>query len=73
MWMAGGGVKAGYAYGKSDDFSYNVAENPVEIHDMNATMLYLLGIDHLQLIYHYLGRDYRLTDTAGKVINGIVA
>ena len=73
MWMAGGGVKAGSAYGKSDDFSYNVAENPVEVHDMNATMLYLLGIDHLQLTYHYLGRDYRLTDTAGKVINGIVA
>ena len=73
MWMAGGGSKAGYAYGKSDDFSYNVAENPMEVHDLNATMLYLLGIDHLQLIYHYLGRDYRLTDTAGKIVKDIVA
>jgi hypothetical protein len=73
MWMAGGGSKAGYAYGKSDDFSYNVAENPMEVHDLNATMLYLLGIDHLQLTYHYLGRDYRLTDTAGKIVKDIVA
>jgi hypothetical protein len=66
-------VKGGYAYGRSDDFSYNVAENPVEVHDLNATMLYLLGIDHKQLTYHYQGRDFRLTDTAGKVIQGIVA
>jgi hypothetical protein len=73
MWMAGGGTKAGTAYGESDDFSYNVARDPVEIADMNATMLYLLGIDHKQLIFHYQGRDYRLTDTAGKVIDGIVA
>ncbi len=73
MWMAGGGVKAGSAYGKTDDFSYNIVENPVEIHDMNATMLYLLGIDHKQLTFHYQGRDFRLTDTAGKVIQGIVA
>jgi hypothetical protein len=73
MWMAGGGTKAGSAYGKSDDFSYNVAENPVEVHDLNATMLYLLGIDHKQLTYHYLGRDFRLTDTAGKVIQGVLA
>jgi hypothetical protein len=73
MWMAGGGVKAGSAYGKSDDFSYNVAENPVEVHDLNATMLYLLGIDHKQLTFHYQGRDFRLTDTAGKVVQGVLA
>lgn len=73
VWMAGGGVKPGFAYGKTDDFSYNVVENAVEVHDFNATMLYLLGIDHLQLTFHYLGRDYRLTDTAGKVIKGILA
>lgn len=73
MWMAGGGTKPGIAYGKSDDFSYNVVENPVEVHDMNATMLYLLGIDHKQLTFHYQGRDFRLTDTAGKVIQGILA
>jgi hypothetical protein len=73
MWMAGGGTKPGSAYGKSDDFSYNVAEDPVEVHDLNATMLYLLGIDHKQLTFHYLGRDFRLTDTAGKVIQGVLA
>jgi len=73
MWMAGGGTKPGTAYGKTDDFSYNVAENPVEVHDLNATMLYLLGIDHLQLTYHYQGRDFRLTDTAGKVVQGVLA
>jgi hypothetical protein len=73
LWMAGGGTKPGSAFGKSDDFSYNVAENPVEVHDLNATMLYLLGIDHKQLTFHYLGRDFRLTDTAGKVIQGVLA
>ena len=73
MWMAGGGTKPGTAYGQSDDFSYNVAENPVEVHDLNATMLYLLGIDHKQLTFHYQGRDFRLTDTAGKVIQGVLA
>ena len=73
MWMAGGGAKAGFAYGKTDDFSYNVVENPMEVHDLNATMLYLLGIDFKQLSFHYQGRDYLLTDTAGKVIKGIVA
>ena len=73
MWMAGGGTKPGIAYGKTDDFSYNIAENPVEIHDMNATMLHLPGIDHKQLTFHYQGRDFRLTDTAGKIIPGILA
>jgi hypothetical protein len=73
MWMAGGGTKPGIGYGKSDDFSYNVAENPVEVHDLNATMLYLLGIDHKQLTFHYQGRDFRLTDTAGKVVQGVLA
>ena len=73
MWMAGGGTKPGIAYGKTDDFSYNIVENPVEVHDLNATMLYLLGIDHKQLTFHFQGRDYRLTDTAGKVIKEIVA
>ncbi|MGZ3313332.1 MAG: DUF1501 domain-containing protein, partial [Caulobacteraceae bacterium] len=57
----------------TDDFSYNVAENPVEVHDLNATMLYLLGIDHKQLTFHYQGRDFRLTDTAGKVVQGVLA
>ena len=73
MWMAGGGTRPGIAHGKTDDFSYNIVENPVEVHDLNATMLYLLGIDHEQLTFHYQGRDYRLTDTAGNVIHGIIA
>jgi hypothetical protein len=72
MWMAGGGTKPGIAYGKTDDFSYNIVEDPVEVHDMNATMLYLLGIDHKQLTFRYQGRDFRLTDTGGKVIQGII-
>jgi hypothetical protein len=71
MWMAGGGTKPGIAYGKTDDFSYNIVEDPVEVHDLNATMLYLLGIDHKQLTFHYQGRDFRLTDTGGNVIQGI--
>jgi arylsulfatase A-like enzyme len=73
MWMTGGGFKPGAHYGRTDDFSYNVVENPVTIHDLHATMLYLMGIDHKQLTYHYQGRDYRLTDVYGQVIQGIVA
>src|SRR5712671_6039550 len=73
MWMAGGGTRPGIAYGKTDDFSYNIIEDAVEIHDMNATMLYLLGLDHKQLTFRYQGRDFRLTDTGGKVIHGIIA
>jgi Protein of unknown function (DUF1501) len=73
MWMAGGGTKPGIAYGKTDDFSYNIVEDPVEVHDLNATMLFLLGIDHRQLTFHYQGRNFRLTDTAGNVIHGILA
>ncbi|MEO8313222.1 MAG: DUF1501 domain-containing protein [Pseudomonadota bacterium] len=71
--LAGAGVKAGHVYGETDEFSYNIASNPVHIHDMQATMLYLLGIDHELLTYHYQGRDFRLTDVAGKVVKGILA
>ena len=67
------GTKPGIAYGKTDDFSYNIVEDPVEVHDLNATMLYLLGIDHKQLTFHYQGRDFRLTDNGGKVIQEIIA
>jgi hypothetical protein len=73
IWMAGGGTRPGMAYGSSDDFSYNVAEKPVAVHDLNATMLHLLGIDHKQLTYHYQGRDFRLTDVEGEVINAVLA
>ncbi|MFM7846916.1 MAG: DUF1501 domain-containing protein [Planctomycetota bacterium] len=68
IWMAGGGVNAGNTIGKTDEFSYNVVADPVHIHDLHATVLHLLGIDHTQLTYRYQSRDYRLTDIAGQVI-----
>ena len=67
-WMAGGGVKPGISYGKTDDYAYNIVENPVEVHDLHATMLHLLGFDHEQLTFRSQGRDFRLTDVSGKVI-----
>ena len=73
LWMAGGGVKGGYVHGRTDDFGYNVVENPVHVHDFQATILHLLGIDHERLTYRHAGRDYRLTDVAGKVVQGILA
>lgn len=73
VWLAGGGVKPGITYGKTDDYSYNVVENPVEVHDLHATMLHLLGLDHKKLIYRHQGRDYRLTDVAGKLVRPIMA
>ncbi len=73
MWMAGGGVKPGLVYGETDDFSYNIIENPVHLHDVNATLLHCLGIDHTRLTYRYQGRDFRLTDIHGKVVHDILA
>ena len=73
MWLAGGGVKPGLTYGKTDDFSYNVVENPVHVHDLQATVLHLLGIDHLRLTHRSQGRDFRLTDVAGDVIQGLLS
>jgi arylsulfatase A-like enzyme len=72
MWMAGGGVQPGISYGTTDDYSYNIAENPVHIHDLNATILHLLGIDHEKLTFKYQGRHYRLTDVHGEVISSIL-
>lgn len=72
-WLAGGGVKRGHVHGTTDDFGYNVVENPVHVHDLQATILHLLGINHEQLTYRHAGRDYRLTDVAGTVIKGILA
>ena len=72
-WMAGGGVNAGTSYGKTDDYSYNVAEDPVEVHDLHATLLHLLGFDHTRLSYRFQGRDYRLTDVKGSVVRGLMA
>jgi uncharacterized protein (DUF1501 family) len=72
LWMAGGGVKPGNIYGKSDDYGYAAVENPVSIHDLHATMLALLGLDHTQLTYRHAGRDFRLTDVKGRVIREII-
>jgi len=73
IWMAGGGIKGGLAYGESDDFSYNIVKNGVHIHDFNATILRTLGIDHTKLTYRSQGRDFRLTDVAGKIVTDILA
>ena len=73
VWMAGGGVKAGQIHGTTDEFSYNVAEDPVHVHDLQATLLHLLGVDHEKLLYRFQGRDFRLTDIAGEVVRGILA
>ena len=72
-WMAGGGIKGGITYGETDDFSYNIEKDPVHIHDMNATILHCLGIDHTQLTFRFQGRDYRLTDVHGHVVKEILA
>jgi arylsulfatase A-like enzyme len=73
IWLAGGGIRPGISYGKTDDFSYNITENPVSVHDLHATMLHLLGIDHERLTYRHQGRDFRLTDVFGETIKGILA
>ena len=73
MWLAGGGVKPGITYGETDDYCYNVVKDPVHIHDWNATILHLLGIDHTKLIFKFQGRDYRLTDVHGNVIKELLA
>ncbi|MEW4526393.1 DUF1501 domain-containing protein [Maioricimonas sp. JC845] len=72
MWMAGGGIKPGITYGKTDEFSYNIVENPVHIHDLNATILHNLGVDHKRLTYRFQGRDFRLTDVHGNVVHDIL-
>lgn len=73
LWMAGGGIKPGITYGTTDDFAYNIVENPVHVHDFHATMLHCLGVNHEKLTYRFEGRDYRLTDVAGQVVKGILA
>ncbi len=73
VWMAGGGVKPGYSYGSSDELGFKVAENKVHVHDLQATILHCLGMDHEHLTYHYAGRDFRLTDVHGHVVHDILA
>ncbi|HTN75705.1 MAG TPA: DUF1501 domain-containing protein, partial [Pirellulaceae bacterium] len=73
MWLAGGGIKPGIVHGETDDFSYNITEKPVHVHDLNATILHQLGIDHEKLTYRFQGRDFRLTDVHGTVVKEILA
>lgn len=73
IWMAGGGVKPGVVYGETDEFGYNIKENPVHVHDLHATVLNLMGLDHEKLVYKHLGRRYRLTDVSGSLVKGIMA
>jgi uncharacterized protein (DUF1501 family) len=72
-WLCGGGVKPATVYGATDDFAWNITENPVHVHDMQATILHLCGIDHERLTFRYQGRLYRLTDVHGEVVKGILA
>jgi hypothetical protein len=73
MWLAGGGVKAGFTHGKTDDLGFHVVEDAVHVHDLHATVLHLLGLNHERLTYRHQGRDFRLTDTAGRVVSRILA
>ena len=72
MWLAGGGIQPGMRFGETDDFCYNVAKDPVHVHDLHATLLHCLGIDHERLTYKFQGRQYRLTDIAGEVVKPIL-
>jgi hypothetical protein len=73
MWVAGGGFRGGTVYGETDDFCYHVAKDPVHIHDLQATLLHQLGIDHTRLTYTYQGRNFRLTDVHGQVVKPLLA
>jgi hypothetical protein len=73
VWLAGGGIKSGHVHGQTDELGFNVANDPVHVHDLNATLLHLLGLDHLRLTYRFQGRDYRLTDVHGNLVPGILA
>jgi len=73
MWLAGGGIKGGVTYGETDELGFHVARDEVHVHDLQATILHCLGLDHERLTYRYQGRDFRLTDVHGHVVKGIVA
>jgi uncharacterized protein (DUF1501 family) len=73
VWMAGGGVKPGFSYGATDEYGYQAVENKVHMHDLHATVLHLMGLDHEQLTFRHAGRDYRLTDVYGNVVRDIIA
>jgi len=73
MWMAGGGVKKGLVYGETDEFGYHAVDGKIHLHDLHATILHLLGLDHERLTYRYAGRDFRLTDVYGRVVREVLA
>ena len=73
LWMAGGGTKSGYCHGRTDELAFNVLENPVHVHDFQATLLHLAGIDHERLTYRFQGRDFRLTDVHGNVVHEVIS
>jgi uncharacterized protein (DUF1501 family) len=73
MWLAGGGVKGGLMYGETDDLGFSIAQDKVHVHDLQATLLHLLGFDHERLTFRFQGRDYRLTDVHGSVVRDIIA
>jgi uncharacterized protein (DUF1501 family) len=73
IWMAGGGIKGGMTYGETDDFGYNIIENPVHVHDFQATLMHLMGIDHERFTFKFQGRRYRLTDVHGEVVHDLIA
>jgi hypothetical protein len=73
MWMAGGGIRAGVTIGRTDDLGFHVVERPVEVYDLQATILHLLGLDHTRLTFHHAGRDFRLTDIHGNVVREVLA
>lgn len=73
VWLAGGGIRPGLVIGATDDLGFYVAQDPIHVHDLQATILHLLGLDHARLTYRFQGRDYRLTDVHGNVIDGILA
>jgi uncharacterized protein (DUF1501 family) len=73
MWLAGGGIKPGTTVGATDELGYNPVEEPVDVHDLHATILHLLGLEHTRLTYRFQGRDFRLTDVSGNVVKGLLA
>jgi arylsulfatase A-like enzyme len=73
VWLTGAGIKSGFTFGATDEFGYNVSEQPVHVHDLQATILQQLGIDHTKLIYRFQGRDFRLTDVSGEVVKEVLA
>jgi len=72
LWMAGAGVKPGFSLGETDDYCYNITKDPVHVHDLHATILHLMGIDHTRLTYKFQGRNFRLTDVSGSVVKEVL-